>query len=146
MSTANSNKSKRKKYEGIIIDIEHAEEINEVIAKAEKNRRSRLIGEVYGDGYKTVAQAVEILSKRYYAMNKAELEGCSWRYDHNHQDFPNAYKFIPESTQLLITFVGGKWRLLKVSREITMPNSYSFVAVTMTEAFKEGLIRVNTKF
>lgn len=137
---------KRKTYKGIIIDLEHAAEINDEIAEAEINRKSRLIGEVYGDGYKIVARAVERIEKKYSNFIKATLEGCIWRYDHNHQDFPETYKYVPESTQITITYAGGKWRLLKVSREITMPKAYSFVAVQLTEEFKRAIIQINTKF
>lgn len=51
---------------------------------------------------------------------KRAMEGTCISGDPNAQDFPNAYKWTPMSTQYMISFEKGKYRLDNIQRTICM--------------------------
>lgn len=69
------------------------------------------------------------------------LEGSAFWCDPNAQDFPNAYKFPPKSTQFRLVVSGGKWRLDRVSRTTTRKNGYGKeVESILSETAKEAIL------
>ena len=134
------------KYEGIIIDTQHKEQIDKAIADAEENMKSRIIAPSYGDGFKVVLEAIQKLEKKYHDAPKGTLDDCAWRYDPFHQDFPATYKYPPKSTQIELYYKAGKWRLLGIKREICMPGSYEFVSLSLSNNFKKWVLGQHQRF
>lgn len=71
---------------------------------------------------------------------KKYLEGVRFDVDPHAQDFPNAYRFRPESTQFLIGFSGGKWRLSGIERYYTRAEGHKYKCVEMPEEVKQRIL------
>lgn len=127
-----------KKYNGIIIDLEHKKQIAAAIDDAQRLARTR----------KTDAQdiidACESIEHRL-GISKKALDGCTARVDVHAQNFPNAYQGITESTQFTVAFTGGKWRLETVLRADVKRSGHRF-SITLTDAAKAAVIERMIEF
>lgn len=52
-----------------------------------------------------------------HQIAKKDLEGTKVIIDPHARKFPNAYKYIPESTQAVVVYTRGTWRIIKVKRD-----------------------------
>lgn len=75
-------------------------------------------------------------------ISKAAMKGVFVTYTGARQ-FPNSYRFRPESTHFTATFDGRAWRITEVFRA-TCPDRKDNTTVTLTEAAKAALIEKNT--
>ncbi len=134
----------RTTYEGIIIDDEHKEKIIEKINDEEQYYSVRLLSDDETGGYKSVCNCIELLEKHFMdeGIPKDVYEGCKFRYDKFHKDYSENYKYEIKSTQIVVTYTGNKWRLLKVKREEVMPAKYCFVMSSKTDKFKEYITKL----
>lgn len=100
------------KEKDIIISEKNTEKITAMIKEEEGRSRERTITA------RDVFDAVERMEQRRkdLKVSKAALELTTVWCDPNAQNFPNAYKYRPYSTQFLIIFAKGKYRLCHVKR------------------------------
>lgn len=120
-------------FKQIIIDQAHAEKLTEAIKAAEGRATARTITA------EDVIKECDRQLVRLYGLGASldELDGTEIRVDINAQDFPNAYKYIPESTHFCATFSGKKWRLTYVCRNTCRKNRGS---VKVPEAAKKSIM------
>ena len=102
----------------IIINQKNAEKIMTAINAAQGRAITRTI-----NSFEQLLEIVESVEKRIGKMSKAALEGTIFMYDFR-QHFPAAYKFRPESTNIVCKYSKGSWRLCDVERS-HCPNSNS---------------------
>lgn len=115
----------------IIINENNVEKITAVLADVQKRSKVRTIDT--SDIYNTVDRV-----NGHLAIPKKYMEGVMIHCDLNAQDFPNAYKYRPESTHFTATFKGGKWRLTGVYRDTTERTNK--VKITLTGEAKEKIL------
>lgn len=94
----------------IIVKQENAEKIQQAIDKAEGKARERKITAA------ELIKAAEKLNKKL-GIAPAHMRGVRAKLDINAQDFPNAYKYIPESTIAFLEHTGRAWALVDVRRD-----------------------------
>lgn len=69
---------------------------------------------------------------------KCRLKGCAVEYT-GAEKFPNAYKYIPESTHYYAQHDGHGWVLERVWRD-TCPNSYQKAFIILTDDAKKATL------
>lgn len=79
------------------------------------------------------------------SIPKSALNGVSVEIDPNAQNFPNAYKGIPESTIFTAIYKSGSWKIQNIRRDRTKSEKQQIV-VNHTEASKKALIDRLTAF
>ena len=117
----------------IIIKAENAEKIQKVIDEAEGKARERKVTA------KQLIACAEKLDKKL-GIAAAHLKGVTARVDINAQDFPNAYKYIPESTVATFEHTGRAWALVDVKRDRTDIASKA-VRFTLTDEAREWIVK-----
>ena len=75
----------------------------------------------------------------------SRMNGVRVISDCNAQNFPNAYKYTPESTIINIEFSATKCYLTNAERSRTQPESKFLEADEMPEALKDALLDKYTK-
>lgn len=93
----------------IIVSEKNSERIAKAIEEAEGRATMRKLT------YAAVLVAIERIEGRL-GVPKARMEGVSFHVDIWAQDFPNAYKYVPDSTQSTLTLSRGKWRISDIGR------------------------------
>lgn len=117
----------------IILNRKHDEEVQSQLDKANYLARTRTvdIDDVY--------DAVYILERKFEDCTRKSLEGLTVNVDLNSQDFPNAYRGVPMSTQFTLVYEKRSWRLVRVERlRCGMFKRYD---VTLTDAMREELLK-----
>lgn len=96
----------------IIIDQKHIDKISQEIKQAEGRATARTITA------QDIIDECDRILQRYYGLGASleSLEGTEIHININAQDFPNAYKYTPESTWFDAVYRGKKWRLTDVTR------------------------------
>ena len=117
----------------IIIKAENAEKIQKVIDEAEGKSRERKV-----TAEKLIACAEKMDKK--LGIAPAHLKGVTARVDINAQDFPNAYKYIPESTVATFEHTGRAWALIDVKRDRTDIASKA-VRFNLTDEAREWIVK-----
>ncbi|MBQ2049732.1 MAG: hypothetical protein II493_04905 [Spirochaetales bacterium] len=84
-------------------------EINTAIKQVEGRATARLI-----TAEKVISEILKL--EQRMDITKKAMEGTSAVLDLNAQDFPNAYKYTPESTQVDLLFKSGSWRIVAIYR------------------------------
>ena len=117
----------------IIIDEKHAEKIAAVLETVQKRAKVRTI---------TTEQVLDLPGTlyRFYGVPKSRMNGLKLIIDFNAQNFPNAYKYTPESTIINVEFSATKCYLTSVERSRTQPENKFFEADEMPEALKDALL------
>lgn len=117
----------------IIVKSENAEKIQKAIDEAEGKSRERKV---------TAEQLIVCAEKldKKLGIAPAHLKGVTARVDINAKDFPNAYKFIPESTVATFEHTGRAWALIDVKRDRTDIASKA-VRFTLTEEAREWIVK-----
>lgn len=91
-----------------------------------------------------VFDAISEIEKRLGIAKKA-MEDCVFCVDANAQNFPNAYKYVPESTWIRVEFRKSKWRLTNIYREKTASAVSGFRA-ELTDDAKNALIKKHERW
>ena len=91
-----------------------------------------------------IVEALESITESF-EIAKVKLNGCTVTVDLNAQQFPNAYRYIPESTHFIAENHGGKWTVIDVYRGQTRSSSNRCVAVLTDEA-KGAIIESHSHF
>lgn len=122
----------------IIIKKENEEKIMVMLNEGQKKARERKVT------FEDVENAVKELNEKFSMLTKDEKEEMIVDIDPNHGTFPRAYRGIPESTQMTLTFSKGSWRLLSVMRYRVQKD---FANVTrLSDIAKAKIISTYTKF
>ena len=117
----------------IIVKTENAEKIQKAIDEAEGKARERKVTA------KQLIACAEKLDKKL-GIAPAHLKGVTARVDINAQDFPNAYKYIPESTVATFEHTGRAWALIDVKRDRTDIASKA-VRLNLTDEAREWIVK-----
>lgn len=96
----------------IIINEHNRNKIEKALNEVQKRCTTRAIN--YFD---IVHELKAVINQLCFVCTKKGLENTSVLIDVNGQNFPNAYKFSPESTQFGAIYLKGKWRLVYVGRD-----------------------------
>ena len=117
----------------IILNHKHDAEVQSLLDKANYLARTRTvdIDDVY--------DAVYILERKFEDCTRKSLEGLTVNVDLNSQDFPNAYRGIPMSTQFVLGYEKRSWRLLRAER--SRCGEFKRYDVRLTDAMREELLR-----
>lgn len=117
----------------MLIKEENREKIEKMIKAAEGRATTRLLT------WKDIQQAIQNV-EIHLGIAKKDLVGVYVDVDVNAQDFPNAYKYTPHSTQFTMVRKKSGWDLVSVERYTTRrPNSRYIVE--LTEEAKAAIIR-----
>jgi len=93
--------------------------------------------------YKDIILAIKIIDAKLNITKKAK-EGIRISVALHAERYPNAYRGIPESTQFLLVFKGGKWRLADIYRfSCNRKNTYH---TKLPEIAKKAIIENYLKF
>ena len=125
----------------IIIKDTNKEKIESAIKEAEGRAKERLI--CFAD----IESAIKEIEKKFHCVTKKSMEGLSIIVDPYAQKYPKAYKYTPESTQFLLTFEKGSWRLRWVARRAQ--DKYcvkSYEVVAMPEDLINAIVKDYMKF
>lgn len=96
------------------------------------------------DAITVINDLIDIQAK--LGISKKALKGVKVTIDHNAQSFPNAYKYIPESTIITAEYKsGGYWSITGISRKACHGPSRA-VIVEHTEESKKAIIDRLTAF
>ena len=117
----------------IILNHKHDAEIQLQLDKANHLARTRIVDvdDVYG--------AVATLERKFEDCTKKSMEGLTVNVDLNSQDFPNAYRGVPMSTQFTLVYEKRSWRFVYAERmRCGVSKRYD---VTLTDTMREELLK-----
>ena len=117
----------------IILNHKHDAEIQLQLDKANHLARTRTVNvdDVYG--------AVATLERKFEDCTKKSMEGLTVNVDLNSQDFPNAYRGVPMSTQFTLVYEKRSWRFVYAERmRCGVSKRYD---VTLTDTMREELLK-----
>ena len=117
----------------IILNHKHDAEVRSQLDKANHLARTRTvdIDDVY--------DAVYVLERKFEDCTKKSMEGLTVNVDLNSQDFPNAYRGVPMSTQFTLVYEKRSWRF--VCAERSRCGEFKRYDVTLTNAMREELLK-----
>ena len=109
------------------------EKIEAVIKEAEGKTRVRTI---------SVDDIIGALQRVAFALEipKSHMKGIKVVVDPNAQNFPNAYRYTPESTQFSAEYNGKEWVLTGIWRGACRGCTQEF-SITLTDEAKEAIIK-----
>ena len=117
----------------IILNHKHDAEIQLQLDKANHLARTRTVD------IEDVYDAVYVLERKLEDCTKKSMEGLTVNVDLNSQDFPNAYRGVPMSTQFTLVYEKRSWRFVCAERmRCGVSKCYD---VTLTDAMREGLLK-----
>ena len=122
-----------------IINETNRAKIETAIAETEGRATVRCVG---FDTVKKVCKHIE----EVLAVPKKYLEGVKFSVDPHAQNFPKAYKYTPESTQFVVEFSKGKWRVSGFRRAKTRTPNNRYICIEMPEETKHAIIREKIVF
>ena len=94
----------------IVIKSSNSEKIEKWIGDIQKKCSERLMD------FKKLENCIKEIDKKFQMLTKKEKEGLCFWVDYHATKYPRAYKYSPQSTQVLVVFKNGNWRLSDVSR------------------------------
>lgn len=109
------------------------EKIEAAIREVEGRATARTV--TYGE----IAIAIAELEKTLNICKK-DMMGIIADIDYHAQNFPNAYKYTPESTHIKITRKNSAWDLVRVYRDTTRREGHRY-HLTLTEDAKKAIIK-----
>ncbi len=109
------------------------ERIEATIREAEGRATARTI--TYGDITRAIAELEKALN-----ICKKDMTGITADIDYHAQNFPNAYKYTPESTHITVTRKTSAWDLARVYRDTTRREGHRY-HLTLTEDAKKAIIQ-----
>lgn len=123
----------------IIINETNKAKIETVIQEVEGKASVRTIT------YNDIVKATQRIEKKL-GIPKKYMEGVRYDVDLHAQNFPKAYKYRAESTQFIVEFSKGKWRLISIERYYTRTAGHDFRCVTMPEETKKAIVETMMDF
>jgi hypothetical protein len=116
----------------IIIKEANQEKINAAIREAEGRATARTITA------QDIISAAEKVTKHLGIPMKAMIDVVA-HVDINAQDFPRAYKYVPESTQFRMIRTASGWALTDIYRDRTHRSGHA-AEIRLTETAKEAVL------
>lgn len=116
----------------IIINDANKEKIDAAIKTAEGRASARTITA------DCILRSVQKITSRLSIPKKA-MVGITATIDINAQDFPNAYKYTPESTIITVEYTRSGWTLTDIYRDRTRRASRA-VVMFLPEQAKEAIL------
>ena len=92
-----------------------------------------------------IKNAIEQM-ERFFGIPKCKLDGLRVDCDVNAQSFPNAYKFVPESTIFSAENRKGKWYIVSIRRAPTYAPTRAVQVCHMPEDMADAIIARHTEF
>lgn len=86
-----------------------------------------------------IVKATQKIEKKL-GVPKKYLEGVRYDVDIHAQNFPNAYKYRAESTQFIIEYLKGKWRVIVIGRYYTRSAGHDYKCIIMPDETKAAII------
>jgi hypothetical protein len=117
----------------IIVNEKNKAKIETAIAAAQGRASVRCIT------YASVVNMCNAIESKLKLSKKA-MDGVVYDVDYHAQHFPNAYKYIPESTQCVLTYKNGSWRVSDIRRANTRTANREFVAKELPQATVDALL------
>ena len=117
----------------IILNHKHDAEIQLQLDKANHLARTRTVNvdDVYG--------AVATLERKFEDCTKKSMEGLTVNVDLSSQEFPNAYRGVPMSTQFTLVYEKRSWRFVYAERmRCGVSKRYD---MTLPDAMREELLK-----
>ena len=122
----------------MIINARNEEKINQEIRKAEGKATARTI-----TAYDILTDLREY--ENTILIPKKSMIGIKLEIDHHAQNFPNAYKYRPESTKVYLERVKSGWNITHIYRNTCNRANHKFKSEFTDEAKKE-IIKVLSDF
>lgn len=122
----------------ILINEKNADKINAAIKEAEGRASVRTV--TFTEVMKSVKHIEMTLG-----IPKTKMVGIIADVDYHAQNFPNAYKYTPESTHFCMERKNSGWVLIHVSRETTRRMTQGY-RLTLTETAKAAIIESMKEF
>lgn len=122
----------------MIIKDANKAKIEEMIKKVEGRSTARTIS------YNDIVSDIECIEKEL-GIPKSHMVGIVANVDTNSQDFPNAYKYTPMSTQYVIERKPSGWDLKDVWRGGTRRYNNRY-GLTLTDDAKAAIIKTKEVF
>ena len=123
----------------IIINETNKDKIKAAIQEVEGKATARTID------YDDIVRATQRIEKML-GIPKKYLEGIRYDVDLHAQNFPKAYKYKAESTQFVIEYLKGKWRLVSLERYYTRTAGHDYKCLGMPEETKKAIIKTVMDF
>lgn len=120
----------------IKIDEKHIEKLQTAINEAQGKAKERTI-----NAKEMIDFCNQVFS--YIGITKKAFNGCKLTADINAQQFPNAYKYIPQSTQFKAEYKNGCWYLLDVYRN-RMDRTCRAAFISLTDEAKVDILKVKS--
>lgn len=117
----------------IIVKEENMEKIKNTIKEVEGRASARLVD------YKNIKEAIEEIENSI-PVAKKYMVGVKVHLDVNAQEFPKAYRYIPESTHVVIERAKSGWKLIDVHRG-TCGGAHDTYDITLTDNCKKEILR-----
>lgn len=112
--------------------------VTEILAKVQARCTARTIS------YADITDALE-KAEHYWGIPKCHLDGTTVTVDVHGDNFPNAYKFVPESTIFSAVNLRGKWYITDIRRAMTRRLN-ARVCCTLSDRAVAALIQKNQQF
>lgn len=121
-----------------------------VISEKNRDRLARVISEVQG---RTKEREIDVNDlfraisdvEKWLGIPKCSMIDTKVYVDMNAQEFPNAYKYTPYSTQFTMRKTAKGWNLIDIKRGICKRLSSRYVLVLSNDA-KNAIIESKTHF
>lgn len=123
----------------IIINETNKDKIKAAIQEVEGKASARTID------YDDLVRATQRIEKKL-GIPKKYMEGIRYDVDLHAQNFPKAYKYKAESTQFVIEYLKGKWRLVSIERAYTRTAGHDYKCLKMPEETKRAIIETVMDF
>jgi hypothetical protein len=123
----------------VIIKQENESKIQQMIDDAQGRATARVID--INDILNATVKIEAVLN-----VPKKYLEGIVYSVDMNAQDFPHAYKYVPESTHFTLTYKNGTWRVSDIIRAQCRTYGHAFVCENMSAETEQAIIRSKKVF
>ena len=122
----------------IIIKESNRDRIQKEIDAIQKRTRERNID------VDDIFRAVHDIEERL-GISKSAMTGVKASVDMNAQNFPNAYKWSPESTNFTMERVASGWKLVGIERDYCRRRGHDYRLV-LTDTAKSAIIDSMTEF
>lgn len=123
----------------IIIKESNRARIEKILEKVQKKSRVRTIN------YDMLQSEIEKVNRRLCDIPATYQVGIEVDIDIHAENFPNAYRWTPESTQFSMIRTSSGWKLLDIYRGTTKREKYRAL-FKLTDEAKEALLAAYTRY
>jgi hypothetical protein len=122
-----------------------------IINDTNRDRITAAIREVEGKAYTRTVEYADLVRatqriEKKLGVPKVHLEGVKYDVDIHAQNFPKKYKYKAESTQFVVEFSKGKWRLVSIERAYTRTEGHDFKCITMPGETMTAIVKTMMDF